>query len=361
MKKYIKKVIIFLLPIAFLILIPSLILIKSGEAFYNVDNVISLNPNKPYILGYAYNGKGANYEYFKFHKTVDLKPKVLALGSSRVLQFRDYMFNESFYNAGFTVGTIDDYLTFLKLLPNDYQPELLLLGFDQWMFNERYYNSKEAYPSSMYTLNRSLEADNGFMNILNVYKEVINGKINYKNINQKSDTMYLGLNAVINKKGFRNDGSFNYGANHKYYKDFDSVNDFFKREIQWIKSSGKYFIYGDKVNMTALEKYEELLAYCKDKNIKLISILPPLPSTVNKMIHESGKYDYINKISEHLVPLSQKYDKEFYDLTNIKELSLDEQYIDGHHGNEEVYGQALKVISKLNPDSQISNYLNPNN
>jgi hypothetical protein len=344
-----------------MLFIPSWVLYKSGEAFNDIDTTIYSKTEKPYVLGYAYNGKGVNYEYFKFTKTVDLKPEILVLGSSRVLQFRDCMFKGRFYNAGFTVGTIDDYLTFLKLLPDDYQPELLLLGFDQWMFNEEYYNSKQAYSSSMYTLNKSLEVDNGFLNLLKVYEGLYNGKINYKNIKKRSDTIYLGLNAVINKKGFRKDGSFDYGVNHKYFSDFKTVDAFFLREKKWIENDKKYFIHGEEINHVAIRKYEELLVYCNNKNIKLVSFLPPLPNTVNSYMEQSGNYDYISKISSNLVPLSKKYNSEFYDFTSVKNLEDDTQYIDGHHGNEIIYNQILKVISKSNPESKINGFFNSSN
>lgn len=358
MKKYISKVIIFLLPIVIFILIPSLVLRISGEAFCNIDDAITIGSEKQYILGYAYNGKGTNYEYFKFQKTVKIKPEVLALGSSRVLQFRDYMFKKSFYNAGFTVGTIDDYLTFLKQLPKDYKPEFLILGFDQWMFNESYYNNKEPYPNNIYSLNRSLDTDNGFMNILKVYKEIFNGKINYKNINQKSDTLYFGLNALINKKGFRNDGSFDYGINHQYYKDFDSVNIFFKREIEWIDKGEKYFVYGKNINQSALAKYKELLIYCQDKNINLISFLPPLPNTINNYINESQKYGYLKKLNVQLLKISNNYNAEFYDFTSKEETSVDNEYIDGHHGNELVYSGILSIIGKETNMGEFKNVIN---
>lgn len=359
MKKYLKNATIFLLPIAIIILIPSMVLRASAEAFYNINNVISLENDTPYVLGYAFNGKGTNYEYFKLQKTIKIKPEVLVLGSSRVLQFREYMFNAKFYNAGFSVGAIDDYLTFLKLFPKDYKPKLIVMGFDQWMFNPNYYNSKKVYSSGLYTENKSLHVDNGFSNLLNVYKDMFNGKINYQNINQKkADTLYFGLNATINKKGFRNDGSFDYGINHKYYNDFTTVHDFFAREMTAISNNKKYFTYGEEISTEALSKFEELLAYCNKQQIKLVAFLPPLPNTVTFKMQQTGKYIYINEIKKHLIPLSEKYNSEFYDLTDIESLSLDEQYIDGHHGNEDVYGQLLKVISKLNPGSHINNYLN---
>ncbi|MDA7558642.1 hypothetical protein N8768_05735 [Flavobacteriaceae bacterium] len=358
MKKYLKNVTLFLLPVAIVILIPSMVLRTSAEAFYNINNVISLDGDTPYILGYAYNGKGTNYEYFKSQKTIKIKPDLLVLGSSRVLQFREYMFNTKFYNAGFSVGTIQDYLTFLKLLPKDYKPKLVIMGFDQWMFNIDYYNNKKTYSSSIYTENKSLDMSNGFSNLLKVYKEIFNGKINYQNLNQKNDTTYFGLNATINKKGFRNDGSFDYGINHKYYNDFTTVHDFFAREMASISNNKKYFTYGDDVSLEAIKKYEELLVYCANNNIKLVAFLPPLPKSVNTKMQQLGRYTYIGKIKDHLIPLSETYNSEFYDLTDIESLSVDDQYIDGHHGNEKIYGQALNVISKLNPDSRIVNFLN---
>ena len=48
---------------------------------------------------------------------------VWALGSSRVLQFRSRMFEKSFYNAGYTMEGVGDFLPFMQSIPAEKYPE----------------------------------------------------------------------------------------------------------------------------------------------------------------------------------------------------------------------------------------------
>ena len=50
------------------------------------------------------------------------RKEIWALGSSRVLQLRKQMFTTTFYNAGFTVIRIKDFMLFMKSIPKNKYP-----------------------------------------------------------------------------------------------------------------------------------------------------------------------------------------------------------------------------------------------
>jgi hypothetical protein len=65
------------------------------------------------------------------------QPKFLVIGSSRVLQMRDFCFTPreaEFYNAGGMLQSLADLLTFVELLENDSvpRPQWLFVGIDPW-------------------------------------------------------------------------------------------------------------------------------------------------------------------------------------------------------------------------------------
>jgi hypothetical protein len=66
-----------------------------------------------------------------------LRPKVLALGSSRVERFREEMFapGADFYNACQTIRDVASLRDFVNSLPPDYAPQAVLIGVDCWWVN----------------------------------------------------------------------------------------------------------------------------------------------------------------------------------------------------------------------------------
>jgi hypothetical protein len=75
---------------------------------------------------------------YKLRQIQEREPKILALGSSRVMEFRAQMFGEraaEFYNAGGLIQNLPDLEAF-SMLPLDHESTLVLLGIDLWWFNE---------------------------------------------------------------------------------------------------------------------------------------------------------------------------------------------------------------------------------
>ncbi len=56
------------------------------------------------------------------------------------MQFRSYFFNKDFYNAGGVIEKIKHLSIFLKKVPIDQQPDIILLGLDQNFFNKNWDN-----------------------------------------------------------------------------------------------------------------------------------------------------------------------------------------------------------------------------
>ena len=131
MKKFIARVLIFLSPFIFIMGIMILILFRTGEFFTPLDKLIL--SNEDYIIGHHHH---KNYSPIVWKElTLNEKKHTWVLGTSRVMAFKKEMFETSFYNAsGLKLKTISDYLYFLKNIPKNKLPNLLILGLDQIMF-----------------------------------------------------------------------------------------------------------------------------------------------------------------------------------------------------------------------------------
>ena len=83
-----------------------------------------------------------SFALYKYKGFTLNRPRVLALGSSRVMQFRGEMFGEGpyrsrveFYNAGGMIQSLDDLSAFVVLVDKSDGLEVVILGIDMWWLN----------------------------------------------------------------------------------------------------------------------------------------------------------------------------------------------------------------------------------
>lgn len=346
MKNFITKIIQFLFPIFIILLSVLAILFSSGENFRDLDSILD-NDHKR-LIGYAYDE--SNYKYIKWYE-LNNKPKfdVVAIGSSRVLQFRREMFQSSFYNAGYTIETIRDFKPFLEGISKKKYPEYIIIGLDQWMFNTNWDNSDLIKPRSYWQESYTYFPSSN--NIRKIFKDLFRGKISPISIYNRSSSINIGLNSLINNKGLRNDGSMFYGnqidlllANDQGAHDYKFI-----ETINSIDKGIKRFQHCNKVNYKALIEVEKLLEFCSKNNINVIGFLPPFPERIYHYMLTDGSYFYINnsQLMNSLKPLFQNHDFEIYDYTHGIGVNFsDDEFIDGFHGGESIYAKILIDISQ---------------
>ena len=338
MNKFIYRTLLFALPLLVLMVPPILSLYTSGENYKNLDEVIE-SPSK-YLIGYAYNER--NYKYLKWRR-VDggVKTEVIVLGSSRVLQFRDQMFQTSFYNAGYTISRIGDFIPFLESISADKYPRYLIIGLDQWMFNENWDDFSKVKKSSYWADSFKYRAD--FSTIMDAWKDLLTGKIKllYKN---GGAINYIGLNAFINNTGFRSDGSMHQGSQiEKLLKNDRTANDYrYSDTFSRIENGNKRFQYGDTVNAKALAELDRLLSFCKSNGIFVVGMLPPFALQVNEKMDQTGKYGYMQEIYPESKEIFDQYGFELYDFTRSGDFGADDsEALDGFHLGEVAYAKLL--------------------
>ncbi len=343
MKKLFFKLILFFLPLLVALVPPFMSLYSYRENFHDIDDLV--DSEAPYLVGYAYNER--NYKYFKWKVVAQSAPvKVWSVGSSRTLQFRSGMFNGSFYNAGYTITNIKDFVPFLKTIDATQYPEILIINLDQWMFNAKYDPLKATPNAVQWTQSFTKYPD--YQTILNVWKDLIHKK--YPLLDSKTEGMTrIGLNAIVNYRGFRNDGSMYYGNQvDKLLSKDTSANDHnYKDTFGRIKNGSSRFEHGDSFNEDTLPILINLLNFCQENQIHLIAFLPPYaPDVYNKML-STGKYNYITQIEEKIKPYFNEFGFEFYDFTDPYNIETDNtEYLDGFHGGEIVYAKMLlKMIA----------------
>ena len=342
MRKFLVRLFIFSIPVFLILLLPLYVLWKNEENFYKIDKLIT--SKEKYLVGYGYNEY--NYRYLKWaHLKNNPAKTIWALGASRVLEFRDRMFDSSFYNAGFTVNSINDYLPFLQSIPAEKYPRYLLLSLDHMMFNEACDSLRLTPPVSFWQSSFRLYPRLGVYQA--AFKDVFSGKYPVISFNKKDAMTRIGLNAEVNNTGFRNDGSMHYGAQiPKLLSNDTTADDYnYTNTLERIRKGNMRFEYGKTVNEKALLELDTLLGYCRNNHIEIIAFLPPFSDKVYSSMINSGHYPYLDSLFAKIKAVHDKYGFEFYDFSNMSKCnSNDTETIDGMHGSEATY---IKLLIKM--------------
>ena len=350
MKKFIKDV-IFLVIIPYLLVwaptVPFYFMVKdTGELESITINLKKQRENHKILIGLGYNEQTS---YYKLVNANYYQKDVIALGTSRVMQFKHEFFNKNFYNCGGAVrGNYDEYLNFLQNLT--YKPDIILLGLDAWVFNDAW--NKNCLQYDKFRNIQEIDRGKGAV-IYSIIKDWILKKWEIADLDLYPDN--IGFNGCVKDEGFMYDGSYYYGY---IYRSPEKQKDYkFVDTLQRISKGISRFEWAKEIDDETFVQLENLLHYCQKSQIYVIGFLAPFAPSIYAEMVKSGNYEYITKISPLCKTLFEKYEFEFFDYMDGAELNVtDEFFIDGFHGSEIVYGYILKDMA--NKNSRISKYLN---
>lgn len=348
------KLMILFLPIFLFYSLSFLILFLSGE-LVSINHLVNENLDKKegFLMGLGYSNPVKNY---KMQSTIKRSPKVLALGTSRVMQFRSGMFKDNvFYNAGGGVSRMEHFMQFLNRIPNGKEPEVLIIGLDHYFFNDNWRNSPqskmegvEGYESSVNWFDPSIHTK--------VYADWINDKFSlamlYQGLIEKENIK--GINAIIKNNGFRSDGSYYYG---KVDPEDTLKEDYkFRNTYDRIIKGNRRFEYGSQVSKSSLTELAGFLSECKRRKIHVVGFLPPYAHEIwLKMYQDSTRYGYLKNIYSNISVTFNKFNFSCFDFSDIKSLgATDQEILDGFHGSEKAY---FRIIIHLSlQDKILKNY-----
>lgn len=344
MKRLFRNLSIFLLPYMVFLALPAWKFIHGGE-LGRLDHIIQrqAEDRQKMLLGLEYSSPET---YYKYQMILKAKPELLAMGSSRILQFRKEEFKQDarFYNAGRLPNSTQDLLHVIKLMPENIPVKTIILSLDQHWFNA----GQEPYPSDEKDL---LEYQPDYSKIISnaadVYRQLISDYMHPGNpCPAPPDIVAEGLIARRFSSGYRNDGSYWYGQKNRD-GDAGKLNDgrFKSYEENLYHGLSPNWCFGKTISAQAVVDMDSFLAVCHRRNIDVIAYLPPFSShTYNYMLKE-GRHSYIFKVYDALLPIFRRYGYDLFDLTeNEKEWGYNDEYVDAVHGSEKMY---LKILMWL--------------
>lgn len=358
MKKF-WRAFFFCLPLAVVLGTPAMILWISGE-FTNPDTVVARQAkgDRFVLHGPAYTNSAT---YVKVRRIEQHPPEVLALGNSRVMQFRSGFFlpSTSFYNAGGCVAKVQHFRAFLERLPKEALPKTLIIATDTGYFNTGFDKmDKDGFNIPWLEKQMSAHSSAGEIyhaNWRKVWTDVKEHKVPWSRLFQfEGLSTRIGLVAVSKEQGFRNDGSYLYGGVDLDISNPAHRDHAFKNTLRLVDKGLSRFSHGAEPNPAALAEIDALLDFCQKHGVDVIGFLPPHAHAVWAAMQSLGaKYDYVTKLQPELRNRFEKRGFEFYDFSDFAMLGApDTEAIDGYHGSERTYLRLL--IAMLEKGSRLN-------
>lgn len=360
MKSFLLKLLLYIFPIIIYVLMNIGVPYYAGE-FDRLEDVAlrQMSNEQPILYGRAYKD---NFTGYKLVSAKLRKADILALGSSRVMEFRSGLFNEetAFYNAAGGADNIFALHRFLEGLEANELPIILIVGLDQDWFHP--VRAQQALDNRAEPID--LETSFGDKNMLNVGRMMLGdwltGDLSIVQLLNKKDPIHgdaaIGVRAITSGNGFRQDGSYQHGS---LLTDMVSNDERFAEARQRIKDGSKRFNYGNEFSRTATDEIVKFLDYCVEHDIYVIGFSPPYAPSIYSEMSATGKYGYIAKMSAYLEEVFGTKGFTYFDFSNgsLPEVT-DDDYLDGFHGSEFVYLQIYRQMLESLPDI-LGAYSNP--
>ena len=337
---------LLMLPILGLVLVPFyLFLINSFEHQSYEDIVVEQIKNNA-IYGTALN---QNTFLYKYELVKKIKPKVIAIGSSKVMKFRKEFFSKSFVNSGGAVNNLYEAKLFLKKILAVHRPEVVFLGVD-----DKWFNGNIKYPESFpYHLNTGDILT--FRKLLSTpISFYLQDKISFddiKNIifntlpkSQFSSYKRMGLDAIINFDGYAPDGSRFDGRRLLGIQKNHDIK--LHHTLNELNNGIKNFTYGSKKDFHYENVFEEMLEMLAKNKIKTYIFITPSSPTVGKAFKKKKiDFGYIDVLRQYII---NKGGIDFHDFQHIS--SNDCEFIDGDHGGDITYQRILLYFATKFPE-----------
>lgn len=347
MKQFCLKCGWFFLPLM-LIFLPTIYHLESYHELESVQAMVERNQNDGGLIGLAY----TDPMHLVKQKVLEKRhPEIIALGTSRVLSFRDLYFikPEAFYNCGRSVGKVQDLAQFLSSYPGK-KPRVIILGLDQDFFGVE--DGELIAPPRSYELKgttygtRLIKGTKAFFDAFKK-AEVETGEV------PSEASSFIGRNAWLYSEGYRRDGSYCYGRRLRAEKDDYS----FHSTIRRIEKRKGRFAPVEAINLGAVEELERFLEICTANKIHVVAFLPPYASKVYQRLEEERDlFPHVFELHTLLQPFFDEHGFKVFDFSNLESVgSNDFETYDGFHASETAYLRIIRIMAEQ--DSVLSSML----
>jgi hypothetical protein len=340
MRSVVVRLVVFCLPIVAMFSLAVGVLFICGELeSIDLPAVVTdqTRAGSDVLFGPGYSDCTPNY---KLRMAQAVRPRVLAMGTSRVMEVRQQFFSQPFYNSGGGVFRAADLRPFLARIPEAEQPTTIILSLDQFMLSAEVERSETNVIEDRLT--KCLSATELISSSwTSIYRDLASRKVPLGALLSPPFPNAIGVAARFNGRGFRRDGSNRPGSNG--FTPFSEVLD--------RMAKGNYrFQYADEIAAPLSQEVVSFVAEAHRRGIHVAAFLPPYAPLIYDRMREMGRYGYVDKIMPALEPRLRELDATIFDFSDVRALGLaDANFIDGFHGSERVYAAMLAEMGRRDP------------
>ncbi|MBO4369495.1 MAG: hypothetical protein J5803_05295 [Desulfovibrio sp.] len=298
---------------------------------------------------FALFGSGVSQDFvdYKLQLYNEVRPEIVAIGSSRVMQFRSRYFSKKFLNMGGVAGNLPVLRSTLDAMLCVHKPEAIILGLDFWWFMPTWNRDpfmEEPPTSGSYTY--SIEA------LKKPWLWLLEGKISFADFlapwrgfwGEGFRKSRFGIMAQQTDDGFGPDGSwYNTAEATGQKKPFDYR---FRDTMTQIVSGSKAFYHvRDKQQAPSqrhLDAFAEIYCRIQSRGIRTFVFIAPLAEqTYQAMRERESLYPHLFTLADALKARGINV----LDLTDPRRLASGNcEFLDGFHGGEITYVRVLRSL-----------------
>lgn len=264
-----------------------------------------------------------------------VKPDVLVLGSSRMMQVRPSIFSTTMVNAGGGGGSPGLDYHFLRSAFAEHVPRHVLLGVDFWALNEAFQAPDNMNLVPLSITNPTLKINNLLLPI----KWIFDGNVKLGELSQYVSNCHIGAPAAARHDGFGPRGSYYYNSLVFGLRRPPSLQ--FTDTLDRINEGKRRFQYGRSVSAAHYQNFAQVARFLRESGVAFSIILPPVSSVVYKAMRAKGAdYDYVWELERRLAE-----DFEAISFTDPSAVSTSDcEFIDGFHAGDVVYSRIVAAV-----------------
>lgn len=286
------------------------------------------------------------------------KPEIIALGTSRSLEFRAPFFKDTtFYTTGRLGDSVDEMEKVFDRICNDYIPKIVIFAVDwDWMNPHTRYGIEPPVFEEKNVLSNRWYLYQGlyymFWKNEKVRAQMMRPEIKERDLIGNRPT--IGLSAGGKNEGYRSDGSYQYGEFILHPK---NTTERFEDTHRRIQKGYDRFERADHIDEAQLLKLASFIHKMQERGSHVLVVLPPFPNEIYQAFMASeGHRDFMLQFERGVRDLCAEQNVPFYDFTNMAWLGApDEEALDGFHASERTYG---RIVLQFESDPVIAPYIN---
>lgn len=304
------------------------------------------------LVGSAFN---QNTVCYKVTRAKYLRPELVYLGSSRVMQFRDVMTpGVQSYNLGGSASSLATALVSLSSLFEAVKPKVVVLGIDTWWFDpKRAVSSNADRLSTCFKNELSSTLANLSARLLEprFWSALVDGKVNH-DTDPLAGRKPRGFLAGVFGSGFRPDGSYQYGqivqnTDPNYDRRGFGYRNGFRYYVSQAKRERGRLGYTGPIEQKQVEELRELIALSKRHGVRLVLILPPFAHAVfGTMQNIPNHADFLNRMKKLVTAEARAGEVELYDFHDLATIGIDDRHtFDGIHADEVAHMEMVRRMA----------------